>query len=111
MYVEATHCKECGKSRARHCPCGSCYFFECVCEDLTVNVRLTLPVFDPTSMYQFFDGLTGQITLDRETFFKSLDIDSKEWLKDAHRRRNKQKNARKAKERREAKKLLKELNI
>ena len=110
MYIEDTHCKECGKSSKEHCPCDSCYFFECTCEIFQVKVSVLLPIFDPDS-YHREDRLTGEISLDRETFTKSLDSHSKDWLKVAHQRRTKSANARKAKERRQAKKLLKELNI
>ena len=111
MYTEATHCKECGRSSEVHCKCQSCYFFECVCETLEVIVDIALPFFDPNSIYQPLNRLTGQIALDRDIFFEALDWDSKEWLKEAKRRRKKVENARKAKERREAKKVLKQLNI
>ena len=111
MYTEATHCKECGRSSEEHCKCQSCYFFECVCETLEVIVDIALPFFDPNSIYQPLNRLTGQIALDRDIFFEALDWDSKEWLKEAKRRRKKVENARKAKERREAKKVLKQLNI
>lgn len=111
MYTEATHCKECGRSSIDHCSCKACYFFECTCEFLQVKVGISLPIFDSTSMYVSHNGLTGQIALDRDTFFKALDTDSADWLKEAQKRRKKVENARKAKERREAKKLLKEFNI
>ena len=112
MYTEATHCKECGRSSEEHCKCQSCYFFECVCETLEVIVDIAFPFMgDGDSIYQPLTRLTGQIALDRDIFFEALDWGSKEWLKGAKRRRKKVENAQKAKERREAKKLLKEFNI